>query len=454
MTEAAGAAARAAAARAVSAVRDHGRSLDAALPEARRQAPQDAGLVASLAYGALRHYRALDYLLGQLIERPLPRRDAAVRALLTTALFERWQLSTPAHAAVSESVNALGALRRPRLRGLVNAVLRRFDREREALLAGLAAETAAVRHSHPGWLAQRFAADWQDAEAVMAAGNTRAPMWLRVNLRHTDRATYLERLAAAGIAAQPHPDVATAVRLADPLPVTRLPGFDAGDASVQDLAAQLAAPLLAAEPGMRVLDACAAPGGKTAHLQERSDNTLDLTALDVDGERMDRVADTLTRLGLRATLNVADASRPDDWWDGRPFDRILLDAPCSATGVIRRHPDIKVLRRPEDIGELARRQQGLLRALWALVAPGGCLLYATCSVLRAENADVISTFCRDHAQEARIDELRVGNIRGVMPAGSAGLQILPGAHDADGFYLARLWRPAEHEHTPGPDLPQ
>jgi 16S rRNA (cytosine967-C5)-methyltransferase len=258
-------------------------------------------------------------------------------------------------------------------------------------------------------------------------------MVLRVNLARQSRDAYAGRLAAAGLAGVPVAGVASALRLEAPVDVQRLPGFDAGDVSVQDGAAQLAAWLLEVEPGMRVLDACAAPGGKTGHILEQQPRLQRLVALDADRDRLQQVRDNLDRLGLAADLITGDAGRPEPWWDGRGFDRILLDAPCSATGVIRRHPDIKVLRRAEDIDTLAAQQRRILEALWPLLVPGGMLLYATCSILHAENTRQVEGFLRDHpdACERRIEA-------GWGHAGAHGLQLLPGENGMDGFFYARL----------------
>ncbi|MEO0614679.1 MAG: 16S rRNA (cytosine(967)-C(5))-methyltransferase RsmB [Pseudomonadota bacterium] len=435
------AAARAAAARAIDGVRRHGRSLDESLAAAASDLPESARpLAAALAYGALRHYRQLDALLDQLLDRPLPRRESLVHALLMAALLDRWQHDTPAHAAVAEAVNACVALGKPRLKGLVNALLRRFGREREALLSALS-EARPVRHNYPDWFVDVVAADWpDDVDEVLAAGNARAPMWLRVNLDRTTREAYAAQLDALGLEATPSPDCPSALRLHAPVPVARLPGFDAGAVSVQDVAAQAVAAAVDVAPGMRVLDACAAPGGKTGHLLECAGGSLDLVALDSDPGRLERVGETLERLGYRAQCVAADAGQPDDWWDGQPFDRILIDAPCSGSGVVRRHPDIKLLRRRDDLDAFARRQSNLLQGLWPLLAPGGCLVYATCSIFRIENHDVVSAFCDRQGGVRRNNELRVGNINGVMRTEPLGLQRLPGVDDGDGFFFSILHR--------------
>ncbi|HRI18213.1 MAG TPA: 16S rRNA (cytosine(967)-C(5))-methyltransferase RsmB, partial [Burkholderiaceae bacterium] len=324
---------------------------------------------------------------------------------------------------------------------LVNAVLRRFLRERETLLAGLEGDEL-VRWNHPPWWIRRLRADWpQHWQAVLDADNNRPPLTLRVNARRTDVGAYTARLRAEGIEAQivgPW-----AVALARPLPVARIPGFAEGEVSVQDGAAQRAAPLLLGEPGIlapgaRVLDACAAPGGKSAHLLELAD--LALVALDRDGERLQRVGSTLERLGLAAELVAADAGEPAAWWDGRPFDAILLDAPCSASGIVRRHPDVRWLRRASDIEALARTQARLLDALWPLLAPGGRLLYCTCSVFRAEGEDSIDAFLQRLGPDG--GALRRPAPGHLLPLADNGrgddVRLPAGAPADDGFFYALL----------------
>jgi 16S rRNA (cytosine967-C5)-methyltransferase len=339
---------------------------------------------------------------GQSLTAALARCPAAARpgtqapnvdALLLIALALLWpEAGAPYtdHTLVDQAV-AAAKLRARHSAGFVNAVLRRFLREREALVAAARRDPLA-RFNHPAWWVERLKADWPDRwQAILDADNQRAPMTLRVNARRGSAAAYVTRLAAAGLAAEAIGG--QAVRLAEPCPVTQLPGFAEGDVSVQDAAAQLAAPLLLGAglaPGARVLDACAAPGGKTAHLLELADP--DLLALDSDPARLARIDETLVRLQLSAATRAADAGAPDTWWDGRPFDRILLDAPCSAAGIVRRHPDVRWLRRSTDIAALVAIQARLLDALWPLLAPGGRLLYCTCSVFKAEGCEQIDAF--------------------------------------------------------------
>ncbi|MGE3296883.1 MAG: 16S rRNA (cytosine(967)-C(5))-methyltransferase RsmB [Porticoccaceae bacterium] len=427
---------RAAAARAIAAVAQHGQSLGAALPaQADAVAARDRPLLHELCYGTLRWHPRLAAIIARLMAKPLKERDADLHALIACALYQLEHTRVPPHAAIHAAVAACVALGKPWAKGLVNALLRRFQRERAQLDMALAGDTG-YRTAHPAWLAEAFRRDWPaQAEALMAANNDRAPMTLRVNRTRGTRGAYLERLAAAGISATPTARSPDGIRLAVPRAVTDLPGFDAGLVSVQDEAAQLCAALLAPQPGQRVLDACCAPGGKTGHLLELEPGIGELVAIDNDGERLQKVAANLSRLGLNAHLLTADAGATADWWDGVPFDRILLDAPCSATGVLRRHPDIKLLRRPGDIAALAATQARLLAGLWEILAPGGRLLYATCSVLRAENDAVVTAFAATRP-DAYI--CQIPDHPGV--ATTAGRQWLPAVAGNDGFYYALLER--------------
>ena len=432
-----GARTRAVAAEVVDAVVTAGQSLDAAIAANEDRVPVgERPLLRLLCYGALRHNWRLQSWIDALLDRPLRRRDRVVNALLAIGFLQLVDTRIPDHAAVSLTVEAARQLRRPKLAGLVNACLRRFQRE------GLATREPSddeARWDHPTWLIERLRSDWPDDwQGILEANNARAPMWLRVNSLRGTVDAYRQRLAVAGLEAEPLGGFADALRLAAPTAVVDLPGFGVGDVSVQDAAAQLAARWLLRDERSRALDACAAPGGKTGHLLEIGGEGLRLTALDGDESRAARIDENLDRLGLDATVTVGDASKPEEWWDGKPFDAILLDAPCSATGVIRRHPDIKLLRRATDIDELARLQGALLDALWGLLVPGGRLLYATCSVLAAENDGVVGRFLdeRDDAVENRV--LPNNNIRDVMRAKSCGFQVLPGTADLDGFYYACL----------------
>lgn len=435
MTEArTGAILRAEAAKVVEAVVGDGRSLETALGDVEAGIrPEDRSLVRMLSYGALRYHFRLRSQLGEFLDRPVRARDRVIESLLVIGLFQLSDTRIPDHAAVSTTVEAARLLRRPRYAGVVNAVLRNFQRRRGAQ-AGPVDEVA--RYNHPAWLIARLKADWPDDwERIVAANDERAPMWLRVNRQRLVAAAYLQRYAIDGDLL---PGAGQAIRLRDALPVEEIAGFRDGDVSVQDAAAQLAAPWLLANDGQRVLDACAAPGGKTGHLLELLGPDATLTALDAEPERLSRVRENLDRLKLDATLLVADATTPGSWCKGQTYDRILLDAPCSATGVIRRHPDIKVLRREADIPALASVQATMLEALWSLLEPGGRLLYVTCSVLAEENERVVGPFLATHddAREERV--LHDYNIRALMCERDTGFQVLPGTQDLDGFYFACL----------------
>lgn len=425
-----GVATRMLAARVLAQVFTRGRSLKAELGWAlpKLDDTRDRALLEALCFAVLRRRSTYDAALVAWMQKPLSARDADLRALLMVGFAQLDVLELPAHAALSATVDAARALGRERQAGLVNAILRRAQRD------GFAPQPA--RDAFPPWLAESIERDWPgQAEAIFAASLQPAPLWLRVNRQHGDRAQALAALEQAGIVAEPTPVAPDAVRLSTPVAVTQLPGFAEGALSVQDLSAQHAADALLPPTGARVLDACAAPGGKSAHLLER-DPSLRLLALDIDARRLARVKDTFMRTGVgaQAQVKAADASDPGSWWDGVPFDAILLDAPCSATGIIRRQPDVMFHRRAEDIDALVGVQARLLEACWTMLRPGGVLLYATCSILRAENVDQVQAFLKWHP-DARADALDDGF--GVDCAG-VGRQRLPGDDAADGFFYARL----------------
>ncbi len=399
-------------------------------------AEADRSLLRLLSYGALRHHWRLAGWIGALLDRPLRKRDSVIQALLAIGLYQLSDTRIPDHAAVSQTVEAARLLRRPKLAPLVNAILRRAIRDR---IFDAAPSNDEAAYDHPRWLLDALEHDWPDDwQDIVAANNDRAPMWLRVNPAHCSAADYRKRLDVEGIAAELLPGVPQALRLAEPQAVTALPDFDKGHVSVQDAAAQIACLWFGDALRGKVLDACAAPGGKSGHLLELARGEIDLVCVDKDESRLADVADNLDRLGFSATLIAADASKPDEWWDGGLFDAILLDAPCSASGVIRRHPDIKLLRRPEDIGALAGQQSALLDALWRMLAPGGRLVYATCSVLAEENDRVVEAFL-DRRKDAQEDQvLQDYNIRDLMRDKAYGYQILPGTAGLDGFYYASL----------------
>ena len=432
-----GARLRAAAASVVDDVVRAGRSLDAALAD-REQGipPDDLSLLRLLSYGTLRRHWRLMSWIGALLDRPLKRRDSVITQLLAVGLYQLAETRIPDHAVVSQTVEAARTLRRPKLAPLVNAILRRARRDR---IFDAEPSDELAEHDHPAWLLDRLRDDWPgDWRDIVAANNARAPMWLRVGPSAGSAGEMRAQLEQQGIASELLEGAPQALRLAEPQPVDSLPGFASGAVSVQDAAAQLAAPWLLAGGGRRVLDACAAPGGKTGHLLELGGDRIELTALDRDPERLTLVAGNLERLGFAATLIAADASNTGEWWDEQPFDAILLDAPCSATGVIRRHPDIKHLRRAADIDELAQLQSALLDALWPTLAPGGRLLYVTCSVLRQENDDVVAGFLERAPDALEDDVLHDYNIRDLMRDKACGQQLLPGTAGMDGFYYAGL----------------
>lgn len=422
------------AARAIDEVAMHGASLARALPAACEGIvdARDVALLKALVYGTVRGWLRLRRIVRLCVERE-PRGKPALEALLCAGIYQLASTRIPAHAAVAATVEAARALHGEPVARLVNAVLRRYQRERDALERA-ADEDEEARYAHPHWLIERLRADWpRDFEAIVAAGNAEPPLWVRVNQTRTTRDDYARRLRdELGIEAFDSPHAPAALRVVPAVDAAALPGFAEGLVSVQDAAAQLAAPLVDPRPGASILDACAAPGGKTAHVLELCPGAR-VTALDIDGERLERIGSTLARLGLEATLVRADAGAPEQWWDGTPYDRILLDAPCTATGVIRRHPDIKLLRRPDDVAALAREQARLLDALWPLLAPGGRLVYATCSVLDEENAGQVAAFLA-RTPDARPLPLACAWGR---PAG-AGRQILPGDDGMDGFHYSCL----------------
>ena len=421
-----GIATRVSAARVIDVVLHRGRSLKATLAAALPALadPRDRALVEAIVFTALRQRARFDAALEAWLAKPLGARDHELRALLHAG-FAQLSLGMPDHAVVAATVDAARALGRPHQAGLVNAVLRRAQRE------GLPA--AGDEAAWPRWLAQRIRTDWPgQADAIFAASAEEAPMWLRVHARATTRDGYLERLHEAGIDGQVDASLPDAIRLDAALPVQQLPGFDDGVVSVQDGAAQRVADALSPRPQARVLDACAAPGGKAAHLAER-DPSLRILALDVDSRRVRRMQDGFARLKLDIEAAAADATRPDTWWDGVPFDAILLDAPCSATGIVRRQPDVLLHRRETDIAALVDAQATLLDAAWPMLAAGGTLLYATCSILREENAAQVEAFLARTA-DAALEPLEAGFGHDT----GFGAQRLPGEAGMDGFFYARL----------------
>jgi 16S rRNA (cytosine967-C5)-methyltransferase len=435
----AAASARSLAAHAVARVLREGVTLDAALTDALVAAdPKLHPSVRSLGYGAVRGYYRHEAILAKLLSTPVRSLDFLVRALLSVALYELEDERTPEYAVVDAAVQTAKATDASRASGLINAVLRRYLRERKSVDAEIASRPAA-RHAAPIWLADRFRADWPVRwTQLLAASDSHAPMWLRVNSRLATSAEYLAQLQAAGIGARAQDRVPYAIVLDSPCDVQELPGFAQGLVSVQDLGAQCAAFPLALAPGQRVLDACAAPGGKTALIAERQPDLQYLTAVDIDPHRLSRVQENLSRGNLNARVLAADATLPAKWWDGVPFDRILLDAPCSGLGVIRRHPDIRLRKSPSDIDKLPALQERLLNAAWGMLAPKGRLVYVTCTVTRSENRDVIAAFLRSTPGASLVPAETWEGWPGFGEADEFGRQILPGEAGADGFYYAAL----------------
>jgi len=393
--------------------------------------PRDRGLVKEFCFGVARWRPRLERIAGQLLSKPIKPKEGEVQALILLGLYQLIYMRVAPHAAVAETVEAARLLRKAWAVGLINALLRRFQRERETLLA-LADADPLGRYAMPGWLLERIRTDWPEHwEAILQATNCHPPMSLRVNLATNNREQYLSLLAASGIEAAPIPHVPSGLVLDTPMDAEALPGFTEGRVSVQDGGAQLAAVLLDLQAGQQVLDACTAPGGKSGHIMEAA--AVQLTAMDLDQRRLERVRQNLQRLGVTAAVVQGDAAKPQGAWADRQYDRILLDVPCSATGVIRRHPDIKLLRRAQDIPALVKIQGEILRAVWPLLKPGGLLLYATCSLLSDENEEQVRRFL-EQAPDARERVIMAdwGRCRPV------GRQTLPGEATMDGFYYACL----------------
>ena len=425
---------RLAAAKALAAVLNGKASLNSSLPvQLDKVEDRDRGFTQDLAFGTARWQPRLSALAAKLLQKPFKAADADVEALLLVGLYQLLYSRVPAHAAIGETVGCADKLKKPWAKALLNAVLRRAQRESEALLAELEHDPV-VRTAHPRWLQKSLKAFWPEQwEAICAANNAHPPMILRVNRRHNSRDTYLTLLANAGINASACVYSQDGIVLETAGDVRSLPGFAEGWISVQDEAAQLAADLLDLAPGQRVLDACCAPGGKTCHIMEVQPGLAGVVAVDLEAKRLVRVRENLARLGLEAELIAADGRDTATWWDGKPFQRILLDAPCSATGVIRRHPDIKLTRQPDDIAALAVLQGELLDALWPTLKVGGILLYATCSTLPTENTEVIQAFL---ARTSGARELDIATTAGIKQPHGRQLLAQEGGHD--GFYYAKL----------------
>ncbi|WP_099610091.1 16S rRNA (cytosine(967)-C(5))-methyltransferase RsmB [Vibrio fujianensis] len=423
---------RAAAANVLFQVVDKGHSLSHALPAAQKTIrPRDYALLQEICYGALRYLPRLESIANELMDNPLKGKKRVFHHLILVGIYQLSFMRIPSHAAVAETVEGTKTLRGPNLSGLINAVLRNYLRDQEALDV-IAVSHHAGKYGHPSWLLKRLQEAYpQQWEQIIEANNHKAPMWLRVNRQYHTRDEYLTLLNNENIQCSAHPQAADAIKLASPCDVSLLPGFDKGWVSVQDAAAQLAVDYLQPQDGELILDCCAAPGGKTAHILEHTQET-EVVAIDNDPKRLERVYDNLERLQLRADVICGDARYPEEWWQGEQFDRILLDAPCSATGVIRRHPDIKWLRRDNDIEALAQLQSEILDAMWKQLKVGGTMVYATCSIAPQENSEQIKAFLArtSHA-------LLVGS-----DINQPGRQILPGEEDMDGFYYAVLHKQA------------
>ncbi|VXB46202.1 16S rRNA m5C967 methyltransferase, S-adenosyl-L-methionine-dependent [Pseudomonas sp. 8BK] len=425
---------RLAAARALASVLAGKASLGSSLPPLLDKVePRDRSLAQDLAFGTARWQPRLALIAEKLLQKPFKAADRDIEALLLIGLYQLFYSRIPAHAAIGETVACVDKLKKPSLKGLLNALLRNAQRDGESIIASL--ERDPVLHTaHPRWLQKALKAQWPEHwENICAANNAHPPLILRVNRHLGSRDDYLAELRRVGFEAEPCAFSRDGIRLLQACDVTTLPGFAEGRVSVQDEAAQLAAELLDLAPGQRVLDACAAPGGKTCHLLEAEPALAGVVAVDLEEKRLVRVRENLKRLGLHAELIAADGRDLAAWWDGKPFQRILLDAPCSATGVIRRHPDIKLTRQADDIPALAKLQGELLDSLWQTLEVGGILLYATCSVMPAENSDNIAAFL---ARTPGARELDIGGPFGVQTP--HGRQLFPQEGGHDGFYYAKL----------------
>jgi len=415
---------------------------------------KNRALISELSYGVLRWQYRLAAILKSLLKKPFKAKDNDIHNLALVGLYQLIYMRVPDHAAIYETVCAVKALKKPWAKSVINGVLRSYQRDSKAIIAQIDIDSE-IRYSHPVWLIDQLKDNWpQDWRRILQQNNLQAPMFVRVNCLKSTEQDYLQRLEAANIPAAsvfaskiPTSTVAetkipsvlvaqrtNGIKLETAVDVAKLPGFDSGFVSIQDAAAQLAATILNAQEGQRVLDVCAAPGGKTAHILEIASKIQELVAVDKDKQRLCKVTQTLKRLGLKATVINGDALQTSGWWDNTQFDRILLDAPCSATGVIRRHPDIKILRRQQDMTQLVAIQAKMLDSVWTLLKPGGKLLYATCSILKMENEDQIKAFIAGQTDAVHlvIETQQWGR------QCEYGRQILPGENDMDGFYYALL----------------
>jgi 16S rRNA (cytosine967-C5)-methyltransferase len=425
---------RLAALRVLSDVLDSQQSLAESESLSQLRDSRDSAFAMHLAYGVLRWLNALEWLSGRLLARPVKKREREVKRLLLLGLQQLWHDNTASHAAINETAECARLLGKPWAVGLINAVLRRFQREHEQLLSEL--QQTEYRFAHPEWLLNEIRADWPDHwSSVIDANNRQAPLWLRINRQKADETVLRTDLKSAGFEIEDHAYARDCIGISPATAVGNIPHFGQGWLSVQDPAAQLARDLVNPQKGERILDACAAPGGKTAHLLESCPG-MELTALDRQAQRLGQIHQNLERLGLQAKTLVADASTPAEWWSGRKFHKILLDAPCSATGVIRRHPEIKWLRSSRQVDDVVRTQAELLEALWPLLEPGGLLVYATCSILKRENSVQIQHFVEKHADaKTGFPDVEWGTVE------QFGRQIMPGEARMDGFFYAVLRKP-------------
>lgn len=416
---------------------EDGRSLSQTLPEGLAQFSdrRERSFTQNLVLGTLRWQERLAAIRAHLLNKPMKAKDEDINQLILLGLYQILYMDTPEHAAVSETVSVTKSLKKPWAKGLINGLLRRFLREKETICQEVDLKPA-YRTSHPQWmvrvLRKAYPEQWEN---ILDANNQQAPLTLRVNTHYQSRQTLLEALQAQQIEAEIHPQAPQGIVLLKSADISQLPSYDQGGFSVQDPAAQQAANLLNPQPGERILDACAAPGGKTTHLLELSANQAQVFALEKEPERLERLAENLHRLNLQADYEAGDASEPESWWNGQSFDKILLDAPCSATGIIRRHPDIKWHRTEDDIEQLVATQKSILKALWPLLKPGGKMLYATCSVLPQENTLQIQHFLKN---EPSAREIPIESEWGMRFESSPGTQILPGEHGMDGFFYCLL----------------
>lgn len=428
---------RAIAAQVVHQVSHEQKSLSSLLPPAlEKVADADKALLQELCFGTCRWYHKLDAIKNSLMVQPLGHLDIVVNSVILVGIYQLLEMRTPTHAAIYETVEATEALGFFRLKGVVNGILRNVEREEhwpEQLIDTDTDESLLYEYSHPRWLIDKLSNNWPDRwQNILAANNLRPPMTLRVNTLKTTRDAYLEQLAQANIEAHPTPFAPAGITLEHPVDVNVLPQFGEGHVSVQDEAAQLCCELLDAPLNARILDACAAPGGKTCAILERFPDA-EVSAIDIDPARVARINENLDRLGLTANVITADAVDTESWWDKQAYDRILLDAPCSATGVIRRHPDIKLLRQENDIVPLANLQLSILQSSWQMLKPGGKLVYATCSVFSQENSRIIERFI---SQQADATLINIDVEWGVSTP--FGQQLFPQADGHDGFFYACL----------------